>query len=65
MSTQQKQALKWLVQGLIVVALVCFVLFVFYGPTGKGTESGDSSLVQSHSNHHGSALNVTSINPSL
>ncbi|HEX6922551.1 MAG TPA: hypothetical protein VF149_01910 [Bacillales bacterium] len=44
MSAQQKQAFRWLVQGLIVAALVCFVLFVFFGPTSKGAESGISSF---------------------
>ncbi|HEX7066239.1 MAG TPA: hypothetical protein VF199_14320 [Bacillales bacterium] len=61
MSAQQKQALKWLVQGLIVVALVCFVLFVFYGPTGKGTEAGDSSFEQSQPFHDGSTQKVPDI----
>jgi len=45
MNARAKRALRWIVQGLILAALLLFVAYVFFGPTGQ---SNGGSTVEKH-----------------
>lgn len=47
MNARTKRALRWIVQGLILAALLFFIFYVFFGPTGRETEDGGLA-VQKH-----------------
>jgi hypothetical protein len=47
MNERQKRALRWIVQGLILTALLFFFVYVFFGPTGQRTGDG-GLMLQKH-----------------